>query len=109
MRYGYHLVTDCRKAKQGKRSHKDVEVTIMHRFNTYTGITATKVEPLTDDTQADILLSGITTIDNPAARNLYHDVTSTIGITNQEFINRAAHRHSRARESTIPATASSPA
>ena len=46
-------------------------------------------------TQADILLSGITTIDNPAARNLYLDVTSTnpMGVTNQEFINRAALNH----------------
>ncbi len=41
--------------------------------------------------QAYILLSGITTIDNPAARNLYLDVTSTdpLGITNQEIVNHA--------------------
>jgi hypothetical protein len=50
---------------------------MIHRFNTYMGITATKAKPFTDDTQADILLSGITTIDDPAARNLYLDVTST--------------------------------
>jgi hypothetical protein len=25
VRYGNHLVTDCRKANQGKKSHKDVE------------------------------------------------------------------------------------
>jgi hypothetical protein len=42
--------------------------------------------------RADILLSGVTTIDNRAARNWHLDVTSTnpMGITNQEFINRAA-------------------
>jgi hypothetical protein len=74
VRYGYHLVTDCRKTNQGNKSHKDVEVT---DDDTYTSITATKAKPFTDDTQADILLSGITTIDNPAARNLYLDVTST--------------------------------
>jgi hypothetical protein len=41
--------------------------------------------------QADILLSGITTIDNPAGRNWYLDVTSTnpMGVTNHEFISRA--------------------
>ena len=83
-------MTDCRKANQGKKSLKDVEATIFHHLNTYTSITATKAKPFTDDTQADILLSGITTIDNPAARNLYLDVTSSnpMGFTNQEFINR---------------------
>ncbi len=37
--------------------------------------------------QADILLSGITTIDNPTARDWHIDVTSTnpMGATNQEF------------------------
>ncbi len=90
MRYGYHLVTDCRKANQGKKSLKDVEATTIHHLNTYTSITATKAKPFSNDTQADILLSGITTIDNPAARNLYLDVTPTnpMGVTNQEFINR---------------------
>ena len=78
MRYGYHLVTDCRKANQGNKSHKDVEATIIHHhFNTYTSITASKAAPFSNGTQADILLLGITTIDNPAARNLYLDVTST--------------------------------
>ena len=39
--------------------------------------------------------STITTIDKPAARNLYLDVTSTnpMGVTNQELINRAALNH----------------
>jgi hypothetical protein len=89
------LVTDCRKANQGKKSHKDVEATIIHHFNTYTSITATKAKPFSNGTQADILLPGVTTIDNPAARNLYLDVTSTnpMGVTNQEFINRAALNH----------------
>ena len=111
MRYGYHLVTDCRKANQGKKSHKDVEWTLMHHFNTYTSITATKAKPFSNGTQADILLSGITTIDNPAARNLYLDVTSTnpMGVTNQELINRAALDHQRAWVNTIPATRSPPA
>ncbi len=50
---------------------------------------------LPNGTQADILLSGISTIDNPAARNLYLDITSTnpMGVTNQEFIHRAALNH----------------
>ena len=95
VRYGYHLVTDCRKANQGNKSHKDVEATIIHHFNTDKSITATKAKPFSNGTQADILLSGITTIDNPAARNLYLDVTPTnpMGVTNQEFINRAALNH----------------
>ena len=95
MRYGYHLVTDCRKANQGKKSHKDVEATIIHHFNTYTSFAATKAAPFPNGTQADILLSGITAIDNPAARNLYLDVTSTnpMVVTNQEFFNRAALNH----------------
>ncbi len=95
MRYGYHLVTDCRKANQGNKSHKDVEATLIHHFNTYASFTATKAAPFSNGKQADILLSGITTIDNPAARNLYLDVTSTnpMGVANQEFINRAALNH----------------
>jgi hypothetical protein len=50
-------------ANQGKKSLKDVEATLIHHFNTYTSITATKANPFTDDKQADILLSGDTTID----------------------------------------------
>ncbi len=103
MRYGYHLhhvlhhvlVTDCLKANQGKKSHKGVEATIIHHFNTYTSITATKAKPFPDGKLADILLSGITSIDNPTARNRHLDVTSTnpMGVTNQEFINRADLGH----------------
>ncbi len=78
MRYGYHLVTGCLKANQGNKSHKDVEATIIHHFNTYTNITAIKAKPFQDDRQADILLSGITNIDNPAARNWHLDVTSNV-------------------------------
>jgi hypothetical protein len=63
-------VTDCRTANQDKKSHKDVEATIIHHFNTYTSITASKAAPFSNGTRADILLLGITTIDNPAARNL---------------------------------------
>jgi hypothetical protein len=77
VRYGYHLVADCRKAKQGNKSHKDVDATIIHHVNTYTSITATKIAPFSNGTQADILLSGITTIDNPATPNWLLDVTST--------------------------------
>ena len=104
MRYGYHLVTDCRKANQGKKSHKDVEWTIIHYFNTYTSITATKAKPFPGGKQADILLSGITIIDNPAARNWHLDVTSTnpMGVTNQEFINRAALIHQPGQEEHDP-------
>ncbi len=114
MRYGYHvlhhevlhhevlhhevlhhevLVTDCPKAKQGNKSHKDVEAVLINHFNIHTHITATKAKLFPGDKlQADILLSGVTTIDNPAARNWYLDVTSTspMGATNQELINRAA-------------------
>jgi hypothetical protein len=50
---------------------------IIHHFNTCTNITATKLKPFPDGKQADILLSGVTTIDNPAARNWHLDVTST--------------------------------
>jgi hypothetical protein len=80
VRYGYHLhhvlVTDCLKANQGKKSHKDVEATIIHHLITYTNITATRAKPFPDSKQADILLSGITSIDNPTARNWHLDVTS---------------------------------
>jgi hypothetical protein len=98
------LVTDCLKANQGKKSHKDVEATIIHHFNTYTSITATKAKPFSDGKQADILLSGITTIDNPAARNWHLDVTSTktMGVTNQEFINRAGLHHQPGPEEHDP-------
>ena len=34
VRYGYHLVTDCRRANQGNKSHKDVETTLIHHLNT---------------------------------------------------------------------------
>ena len=94
VRYGYHLVTDCLKAKQGKKPHKDVEAVIIIHINNHTNMTATKAKPFPPDgkLQADILISGVTTIDNPGARNWYLDVTSTspMGVTNQEFINRAA-------------------
>jgi hypothetical protein len=78
-----------------KKSHKDVEATIIHHSNTYTNITASKAKTFWDGKQADILLSGIASIDNPAARNLHLDVTSTnpMGVTNQELINRAGLSH----------------
>ncbi len=40
------LVTDCLKANQGAKWHKDVEATIIHHLNTYTNMTATKAKPL---------------------------------------------------------------
>ncbi len=45
--------------------------------------------------QADILLSGITTIDNPTAKNWHIDVTSTnpMGATNLDLKNRKAFGH----------------
>ncbi len=60
-------------------------------FNTHTNITATKPKPFPDDKQADILLSSITTIDNPAARNWHLDVTSTnpMGVTNHRRLEAA--------------------
>ena len=59
-------------------------------------IRASKAEPFTDEKQANLLLSGVTTMDNPAARNWFLDVTSyayAMGVTNQELINRAALGH----------------
>ncbi len=95
VRFGWHLVTDCRKANQGKKSHKDVESILIHYFNTYTHITATKAKPFPNNMQADILLSGITTIDNSTAKNWHIDVTSTnpLGATNQDLKNRNALGH----------------
>jgi hypothetical protein len=46
VRYGYHLVTDCRRANQGNKAHKDVESMLIHYFNTYTHITATNAKTL---------------------------------------------------------------
>ena len=91
--FGWHLVTNCPKANQGKKSHHDVEAALMYHINNHTHMTATKAKFFQGDKlQADIFITGVTTIDNPAARNWYLDVTSTnpMGATNQEFINRAA-------------------
>ena len=84
------------EAKQGKKTHKDVEATKIHHLNPSTqSITATKAKPLTNDKQADIFLSGVTSIDNPVARDWFLDVTSTnpFGVINQEFIKRAVLGH----------------
>jgi hypothetical protein len=72
-------------------------------------ITASKAKPkpLTNDKQADILLSGITTIDNPAARNLYLDVTSGSPTGSTSTVLPSTTR--RARANTILAMTSSPA
>ncbi len=61
-------------------------------------------KPFSDGKQADILLSGITTIDNPAARNWHLDVTSTnpMGVTNHELINRAGLNHQPGPEEHDP-------
>ena len=90
-RYGWHLVTNCQRANQGKKAHKDIEFILTHYFNTYTHITAIKAKPFANtNMQADILLSGITTIDNPDVKNLHIDVTSTnpMGASNQDLKNR---------------------
>ena len=58
LRDAYHLVIDCLKGNQGKKSHKDVEATRIHHFNTNTGITVTKAKPFPEGKQADILLYG---------------------------------------------------
>jgi len=91
VRWGWHLVTNCQRANQGKKSHKDVESILIHYFNTYTHITATKAKPFANtNMQADILLSGITTIDNPDGKDVHIDVTSTnpMGTSNQDLMNR---------------------
>ncbi len=38
-------MTNCHKANQGKEAHRDVESILIHYFNTYTHITATKAKP----------------------------------------------------------------
>ena len=76
----------------------------MHHFNTYTSITATKATPFSNGTQADILLSGITTIDNPAARNLYLDVVlvrETPHTTNSQAPSRTAPPPTRAGQRSV--------
>ncbi len=91
MRYGYHRMTDSLKANQGNKSHMDVEATIIYHFNTYTSIT--EANPFPYSKRAEILFSGITTIDTPAARNWLLDATSTnfFRVTNQEFIKQGKH------------------
>ncbi len=44
VQYGYHLVADCRKANQGKKSHNDVEATIILHLHTYKSITAAHLQ-----------------------------------------------------------------
>jgi hypothetical protein len=39
------------QGKPGQQSHKDVEATIIHHFNTYTSITATTAKPSPDGKQ----------------------------------------------------------
>jgi hypothetical protein len=56
VRYGCHLVTDCRKANQGNKSHKDVQSILIHYFNTFTHITATKARPFPNGKQAERLI-----------------------------------------------------
>ena len=77
-------MTDSLKTNQGNKSH-------IHHFNTYTSITETN--PFPDGKRAEILFSGITTIDTPAARNWLLDATSTnlLRVTNHEFINQGKH------------------
>jgi hypothetical protein len=107
VRYGYQLVTDCLKANQGKKPHKDVEATIIHYFNTYTNITATERKPFPDGKQADR---------HPHLRRDHHrqpcgpelaprrHVNQPYGgrQANQEFINRAALGHQPGPEEHDP-------
>ncbi len=94
MRYGYHLVTDCPKANQGKKSRKDVEATIIHHLNTYTNIMATKATTF-PERQASR---------HPPLRHHHHRQSGGPHLAprrhvyqssgqNQELINRAALRH----------------
>ena len=76
MRYGYHLVTDCRKAKQGNKSHKDVDATIIHHLNTYTSITATNAKP-SRTASKQTSSSQVCVFDYPTTPNWLLDVTST--------------------------------
>ena len=104
MRYGYRLMTDCLEAKQGEKPHNDVEATIIHYFNTLTSMTATKAKPCPDGKRGGILLSRIPAIDDPASRNWHLDVTSTnpMGVTDHEFISRAALGHQPGPEEHDP-------
>jgi hypothetical protein len=106
VRYGYHPVTDCLKANQGVGSHRNIEATLSNHFNTYIRITKTKAKPFPNGTQADILLSGISAIDNPAARNWNLDVTSTnpMGSPTGSSSTVLPSTTSRARANTILAS-----
>jgi hypothetical protein len=107
VRYGHHLVTDCPKANQGKKSHNDVEAVLMNHINNHTHMTATKAKFFPGDKlQADIFITGVTTIDNPAARNWYLDVTSTnpMGPPTRSSSTGLTLAASRAQRSTILAT-----
>jgi hypothetical protein len=58
-----------------------------------TNITASQPKPFPNGLIADILLSGVTTIDNAAARNWHLDVTTNpTGVTNEEFITARPHQ-----------------
>jgi hypothetical protein len=56
---------------------------LVYYLNHLTDITASQPKPFLNGWIADILLSGVTTIDNAAARNWHLDVTSTnpVGVT----------------------------
>ena len=79
---------DCRKGNQGKTAHPEVEATIIHHFNTYTHITATK--PFPNGKQGDIPL-GHHHLDNLATTTS----KNPLGVTNQHVINRASLGHQR--------------
>jgi hypothetical protein len=108
VRYGYHLATDCRKAEPGQQVAQGREATIIHNFNTYTSITASKAKPFTNDKQADILLSGITTIDTrrPGTCISTPRLPSQRGSPTRSSSTVLPLATSRARVSTILATTS---
>ncbi len=80
-------------------SSSGVEATIIHHFNTYTSITATKAKPFPKG-KADILSNIRGTIYNPTARNWLLEWGFTN--QNQEFINRAALGHKPGPEEHDP-------
>jgi hypothetical protein len=113
VRYGYHLVTDCRKANQGNKSHKDVEATIIHHFNTYTSITATKAKPFTNRTTSKQTSSARASPPSTTRRPGTCISTSRLrtpwGSPTRSSSTVLPLATSRARVNTILATRSSPA
>jgi hypothetical protein len=93
-----------------------VEATIIHHFNTYTKITATKAKPFTDYTQADITSSSQASQASPPSTTRRPGTclsTSSLptpwGSPTRRSSTVLPLTSSRAQVNTIPATTSSPA